>query len=82
MENKQFGFSQLLLAATVVVAVILVIFLIYPRAGRQIALKEFPASAPQMAVTPEAVSKAAQHFHPKGKMPSRFTVELQNGLRK
>jgi len=82
MENKQFGFSQLLLAATVVVAVILVIFLIYPRAGRQIALKEFPASAPQIAVNPEAVSKAAQHFHPKGKMPSRFTVELQNGLRK
>ena len=81
MEKKQFGFSQMLLAATVVVAVILVIFLIYPRAGRQIALKEFPASAPQTAVNPEAVSKA-HHFHPKGKMPSRFTVELQNGLRK
>ena len=25
---------------------------------------------------------ADQHFHPKGKMPSKFTVELQNGLRK
>jgi alkyl sulfatase BDS1-like metallo-beta-lactamase superfamily hydrolase len=23
-----------------------------------------------------------KHFHPKGKMPSKFTVELQNGLRK
>jgi alkyl sulfatase BDS1-like metallo-beta-lactamase superfamily hydrolase len=23
-----------------------------------------------------------QHYHPKGKMPSKFTVELQNGLRK
>jgi len=25
---------------------------------------------------------AEEHFHPKGKMPSMFTVELQNGLRK
>jgi len=23
-----------------------------------------------------------QHFHPKGKLPSKFTIELQNGLRK
>jgi alkyl sulfatase BDS1-like metallo-beta-lactamase superfamily hydrolase len=23
-----------------------------------------------------------KHFHPKGKMPSKFTIELQNGLRK
>jgi alkyl sulfatase BDS1-like metallo-beta-lactamase superfamily hydrolase len=22
------------------------------------------------------------HYHPKGKMPSKFTIELQNGLRK
>ena len=25
---------------------------------------------------------AEEHFHPKGKMPSQFTIELQNGLRK
>ena len=24
---------------------------------------------------------AEKHFHPKGKMPSKFTIELQNGLR-
>jgi alkyl sulfatase BDS1-like metallo-beta-lactamase superfamily hydrolase len=24
----------------------------------------------------------SKHFHPKGKMPSKFTIELQNGLRK
>jgi len=23
----------------------------------------------------------AKHFHPKGKLPSRFTIELQKGLR-
>jgi len=28
------------------------------------------------------VFAAEKHFHPKGKMPSKFTVELQNGLRK
>jgi hypothetical protein len=25
---------------------------------------------------------SGKHFHPKGKMPSKFTVELQNQLRK
>jgi alkyl sulfatase BDS1-like metallo-beta-lactamase superfamily hydrolase len=24
--------------------------------------------------------KELQHFHPKGKMPSKFTIELQKGL--
>jgi alkyl sulfatase BDS1-like metallo-beta-lactamase superfamily hydrolase len=28
------------------------------------------------------VGAKGQHYHPKGKMPSKFTVELQNGLRK
>jgi len=82
MENKQFGLSQMLLAATVVAAMILVGILIFPRAGRQAAVRELPASAPQAMVKAEPVSKAPQHFHPKGKMPSKFTVELQNGLRK
>ena len=25
---------------------------------------------------------AEKHFHPKGKMPSKFTIEFQNGQRK
>jgi len=49
MENKQFGFSQLLLAATVIVAVILVVFMIYPRAIGQTAVRESQASAPPAA---------------------------------
>ena len=28
-----------------------------------------------------SIRAADEHFHPKGKMPSTFTVELQNGLR-
>ena len=82
MEDKQFGFSQMLLAATVIVAVILVGIMIFPRAGRQTAVKEFPALSLKTVKGPESDSKAAHHFHPKGKMPSKFTVELQNGLRK
>ena len=27
-------------------------------------------------------SPEAKHFHPKGKLPSKYTIELQNGLRK
>jgi hypothetical protein len=49
MKNIQFGFSQLLIAATVVVAVILVVFMIYPRAVSQTAVRESPASAFQTA---------------------------------
>jgi alkyl sulfatase BDS1-like metallo-beta-lactamase superfamily hydrolase len=29
-----------------------------------------------------SVFATEKHFHPKGKMPSKFTVELQNGLRR
>jgi hypothetical protein len=49
MENKTFGFSQMLLAGTVVVAVILIVFMIYPRADGQTSVKEPPASAPASA---------------------------------
>jgi linear primary-alkylsulfatase len=38
------------------------------------------ASAGGVVADPGAV--AGKHFDPKGKMPSRFTIELQNGLRK
>jgi len=50
MENKRFGFSQMLLSATVVVAVILVFTLIYRRADGQTGAKESPKSEPQAAV--------------------------------
>jgi len=29
-----------------------------------------------------SVPAADKHFHPKGKLPSKFTIDLQNGLRK
>jgi alkyl sulfatase BDS1-like metallo-beta-lactamase superfamily hydrolase len=36
-----------------------------------------------LVVCLSSISAAQEkHFHPKGKMPSKFTVELQNGLRK
>lgn len=35
---------------------------------------------PQHSIS-EADTKQGQHFDPKGKMPSKFTMELQNGLR-
>jgi alkyl sulfatase BDS1-like metallo-beta-lactamase superfamily hydrolase len=38
------------------------------------------ASAGGVLADPGAV--AGKHFDPKGKMPSKFTIELQNGLRK
>jgi alkyl sulfatase BDS1-like metallo-beta-lactamase superfamily hydrolase len=41
--------------------------------------------AAELKAPPEAEKPAVpetQHYHPKGKMPSMFTVELQNGLRK
>lgn len=47
MENKQFGFSQMLLAATLVVAVILVLFMIYPKAVGPTAARASAVSAPQ-----------------------------------
>jgi hypothetical protein len=47
MESKQFGFSQMILAATLVVAVILVVFMIYPRADGQTTVREAPAPASQ-----------------------------------
>ena len=28
-----------------------------------------------------ATAENIKHFHPKGKMPSKYTIELQNGLR-
>ena len=31
---------------------------------------------------PARAADPAKHFDPKGKMPSKFTIELQNGLRK
>ena len=49
MENKQFSFSKLLLAATLVVAVILVVFMIYPKADGQTAAKGPQAPGPQAA---------------------------------
>ncbi|WP_206603270.1 alkyl/aryl-sulfatase [Leptolyngbya ohadii] len=36
----------------------------------------------QQAATPDSQSIKDKHFDPKGKMPSSFTIELQNGLRK
>jgi hypothetical protein len=49
MENKQFAFSKLVLAATLAVAVILVVFMIYPKAEGQTAAKEPQAPGPQAA---------------------------------
>ncbi|GAB4373471.1 MAG: alkyl sulfatase dimerization domain-containing protein [Elainellaceae cyanobacterium] len=36
----------------------------------------------QQSVTPNSQFAQDEHFDPKGKMPSSFTIELQNGLRK
>src|SRR4030042_4235486 len=33
-------------------------------------------------VLTEPGAMEGKHFHPKGKMPSKFTIELQNGVRK
>jgi hypothetical protein len=49
MENKQFASSKLLLAATVAVAVILVVFMIYPKADGQTAAKGSQAPGSQAA---------------------------------
>jgi len=34
------------------------------------------------AVVSDPGAMEGKHFHPKGKMPSKYTIELQNGLRK
>lgn len=49
METKQFDFSQWGIVATVVVAVILVVFMIYPRADGQTAVRESQAPASRVA---------------------------------
>ena len=33
------------------------------------------------AVAPSRAADAPGHFHPKGKQPSTFTLELRNGLK-
>jgi len=40
----------------------------------------FASEGDDATIAPEATQY--KHFHPKGKMPSKFTIELQNGLRK
>ena len=34
------------------------------------------------SVFAQATPDATKHFHPKGQPPSKYTIELQNGLRK
>jgi alkyl sulfatase BDS1-like metallo-beta-lactamase superfamily hydrolase len=81
-DKNSFKISNLFLGATIVAAAILIGLMITQPTNNQRVGITTTLSPPVSKSSSQTSFAQISHFHPKGKLPSTFTVELQNKLRK
>ena len=81
MDENQNTTAKVLLASTVAAAIVLTYYMINPNLSTETPGEKAPVAVQPTGTKKDAVDAAVQHFHPKGKMPSEYTIAYQNAQR-
>jgi hypothetical protein len=82
MEENKFIFHKLILGVIIGAAILLLVGVLSQQKEQKVSSTDTSASIQQVKGKEADGTQKLQHFDPKGKLPSKFTVELQNNLRK